>query len=136
MGAWGVLAFENDDACDWADGLAHVDDFSLVESAFTEVEQTRGDLDMPEAYRALAACEVVARALGRPGYQDSYTETVDTWVKKHNLRPSPKLVTRALGVIDRVMGDNSFLREEWENNVEADTWKQGMADLRARLATQ
>jgi len=133
MGTWGVRAFENDDACDWAYGLDEATDFSLVEVAFSEVECTRGDLDMPEACNALAACEVVARALGRPGYQDSHTEGVDAWVEKHKLRPMPRLVERAQAAIDRVMGKNSFLREAFESSADADEWKEAMADLRARL---
>ncbi len=38
MGAWGELAFDNDTACDWAYELENVDDLSLVESAFDEVD--------------------------------------------------------------------------------------------------
>jgi Domain of unknown function (DUF4259) len=37
MGAWGVLAFDNDTANDWAYGLEDVADLSLVESAFDEL---------------------------------------------------------------------------------------------------
>ncbi|MGE3819895.1 MAG: DUF4259 domain-containing protein, partial [Isosphaeraceae bacterium] len=33
MGIWGVLAFDNDTANDWAYDLEDVDDLSLVESA-------------------------------------------------------------------------------------------------------
>ena len=39
MGTWGVLAFDNDDANDWAYGLDSVSDLSLVESAFDDVER-------------------------------------------------------------------------------------------------
>ncbi len=69
MGAWGVLAFDNDTANDWAYGLDGVDDLGLVESAFDEVAEVGGDdLDSDLACNALAACEVLARLRGRPGY--------------------------------------------------------------------
>lgn len=64
MGAWGVLAFDNDDACDWAHDLESVDDFSLIESAFEDVESEDEYLEADEASIALAACEVLARANG------------------------------------------------------------------------
>jgi hypothetical protein len=39
MGAWGFLAFDNDDANDWAYDLDVTGDLSLVESAFEALEQ-------------------------------------------------------------------------------------------------
>ena len=86
MGAWGALAFDNDDACDWAGDLDAVDDFSLVEAAFDTVESA-AYLEAPDASNALAACEVVARAAGRGGYQNSYTEGVDAWVEVETAAP-------------------------------------------------
>ena len=76
MGAWGVLAFDNDDANDWAYGLEDADDLSLIESAFKTVEEEEDYLESPDACNALAACEVLARLNGKPAYQNSYTEKV------------------------------------------------------------
>ena len=42
MGAWGVLAFDNDDANDWAYGLEGTSDLSLVNEAFRRVEASTG----------------------------------------------------------------------------------------------
>lgn len=81
MGFWGHLAFENDDTNDWAYGLDEVDDLSLVESTFDELEEVGEDyLDEEIACNALGACEVLARLLGKPGYTDTFTEKVDEWV--------------------------------------------------------
>jgi Domain of unknown function (DUF4259) len=75
MGAWGELAFDNDTACDWAYELADASDLRLVEAAFADVEAVgSGYLDQDVACVALAACEVVARLQGHPGYTNSYTE--------------------------------------------------------------
>ena len=133
MGAWGVWAFDNDDASDWANDLESVDDFSLVESALESVESADDYLDAPDACIALAACEVLARANGGGGVKNSYTEVVDNWVRKHKLKPPKALMARARRAITRVLGENSELRELWDASDSAKEWRDGVADLRARL---
>ena len=133
MGAWGVLAFDNDRACDWAAGLADVNDLSLVEAAFAVVERSDADdLDADDACAALAACEVLARLRGQPGYKGAYTQDVDEWAATHRIAPPPSLLTRAEAVIDRVLGDGSELRKLWEGSPAAE-WRQAVVDLRRRL---
>ncbi len=133
MGAWGVQAFDNDDACDWSYGLDEVGDFSLVESAFDAVEKSQGCVEAPDGCNALAACEVIARALGRPGYQNSLTENVDNWVKKQGLRPAPKLIARAEAIIQRVLAEESELRALWCDGDGGPEWLEAVQDLRTRL---
>lgn len=138
MGAWGERAFDNDTAGDWSDGLEEVDDLSYVEAAFDEVESAADDyLEADEASAALAACEVLARLLGHPGYHDSYTESVDRWVAAHPLKPPPDLLQRASSVIDRILGEQSELRELWETGNRDDEWhskwRKSVKDLRRRL---
>ena len=101
MGAWGHLPFDNDTTNDWAYDLEEVDDLSLVEAAFAELEEVGTEyLDQDLACNALGACEVLARLLGRPGYINAYTEKVDAWVAAHKIKPSPALPDR--GWIPRV----------------------------------
>jgi hypothetical protein len=132
MGAWGVLAFDNDDAADWAFGLAKVSDLSLVELAFARVDEADNYLEAPEACAALAACEVLARLLGRAGYENAYTKPVDEWVKQHPLKPSPAMLTHATSIISRILDDKSELRDLWEEG-DASEWLQAIEDLRHRL---
>ncbi|MGE3820890.1 MAG: DUF4259 domain-containing protein [Isosphaeraceae bacterium] len=133
MGAWGVLAFDNDTANDWAYDLEDVDDLSLVESALEEVEASEGDyLESDLASQALAACEVLARLQGRPGYTNAYTEKVDAWVASHPQVPSAELLARASTVMDRILGEDSELRELWEEG-EGDQWRASVEELRQRL---
>ena len=132
MGAWGVLGFDSDDAIDWAYGLDNVSDLSLVESAFDEVDAAADYLEAPIGCNALAACEVLARLLGKPGYQNSFTEKVDRWVLKHPAKPPAKLLTRASSTIDRILGDNSELRQLFEEG-DASEWLEAVEDLRVRL---
>ena len=134
MGAWGHLAFDNDTAGDWADGLEDVDDLSLVESALEELEVVEDQyLDQDVACNALAACEVIARLHGHPGYTNPYTEKVDQWVSEHKLKPSLALLKRATNAIDRILGGESELRKLWEEGDEADVWQESVKDLQRRM---
>jgi len=134
VGTWGVLAFDNDEACDWAYGLDDVHDLSLVEEAFRIVEGAeRGLLEQGDAAEALAACEVVARLRGRPGYQNAYTEKVDRWVSAHRITPTAELIARGDAVIARILGDRSEMLELWED-AGSDEWLAAVSDLRQRMA--
>lgn len=135
MGAWGVLAFDNDSACDWAYDLENARDLKLVEAALDKVMKSGSNyLDSEDACSALAACEVLARLGGRPGYKNPYTETVDTWVAANHerIRPPAELLDRARKVIDRILGENSELPELWDEG-DGEEWRAGVADLRERL---
>jgi hypothetical protein len=133
MGAWGERAFDNDTANDWAYGLDDVDDHSLVESAFDGLEEVGNDyLDQDVACNALAACEVIARLRGNPGYKNAFTEKVDEWVAAHKLNPSTVLVARGRAAIDRILGEDSELRELWEESDGGEKWRASVEDLRRR----
>jgi hypothetical protein len=133
MGTWGVLAFDNDTACDWTYELEKAKDLSLVESALAEVEAVGDDyLDSDVACNALAACEVLARLRGRPGYSNAYTETVDAWVAKHRITPTSQLLARASRVIDRILGENSELPDLWDEG-DGGEWRDGVEELRRRM---
>ena len=129
MGAWGVLAFDNDQACDWASELDGVDDLSLVESAFASAESSGEYLVARDGCNALAACEVLARLRGNHGYRNAYTEDVDAWVQAHPIEPSAALLARAEAVIERILGQKSELRELWDGT----EWRESVEDLRRRL---
>ena len=132
MGAWSHEAFGNDTACDWAYGLQEVDDLSLVEAALAAVAPD-GYLDASEATEALAAIEVIARLRGHAGYSNAYTEVADDWVAATRLVPPEPLVQRALDVLDRIVGDESELKELWDDSDSAADWQASLADLRERL---
>jgi len=133
MGAWGALAFDNDAANDWAYDLEELDDLSLVTSALAEVEEVGEEyLDSDVACNALAACEVLARLQGNAGYKNAYTEKVDLWVAANPLAATPELLKRAEAVIDRILGEQSELRDLWDE-VNDGTWREAVEDLRRRM---
>jgi len=134
VGAWGVLAFDNDDANDWAYDLDGVSDLSLVKSAFEQIEALRsGYLEQGLACNALAACEVLARLRGRPGYTNAYTDKVDQWVATHQIDPPMGLIARGEAAIVRILGPESELRELWEEAGDQE-WRAAVDDLRTRMS--
>lgn len=134
MGAWGVLAFDNDDANDWAYGLDKVHDLSLVEKAFSAVENAGDYLEAPDACNALAACELLARLKGNFGYQNAYTKKGDDWVSRHPIKPTSELLARASGIIDRILGERSELRDLWQDS-DFQEWTASIEELRQRMMT-
>ncbi|MFA6045195.1 MAG: DUF4259 domain-containing protein [Phycisphaerales bacterium] len=135
MGAWGVGPFENDAACDWEWQLEKVDDLSVIQQALEAA--SKGDpeddfLDADIASEAVAACEVLARLQGNPGKSDSYTEAVDRWVAGHPLTPSASLIKLARAVLDRVVSEQSELRELWDESDSVE-WLASIESIRARI---
>ncbi|TMB46646.1 MAG: DUF4259 domain-containing protein [Chloroflexi bacterium] len=133
VGAWGVLAFDNDDANDWAYDLDGVSDLSLVRSALEQIEAVgSGYLEQGLACNALAACEVLARLRGRPGYTNAYTDKVDQWVATHQIDPPMGLIARGEAAVVRILGPESELRELWEETG-GQEWRAAVDDLRSRM---
>ena len=134
MGAWDTDAFGNDTACDWAYSLEGSGDLSLVESTIDRVLATGSDyLEAPEAEEALAAAEVIARLQGNWGIRNVYSEPVDTWVQRTQLKPSPNLVRKAHAAIDRMVNSPSELLELWEDSEEVEAWIQSVSDIKSRI---
>ncbi len=136
MGAWAAGTFANDTACDWSYGLEKVDDLSLVINTLAEVLDAGEDyLDADAASEALGACEVIARLKGNWGPQNSYTETVDKWVKAHPTKVSPDLVQSATTVIERILTPPSELLELWQEADDTE-WREAVENLRARVQAE
>ena len=134
MGTWSHEPFGNDTANDWAYDLEGMKDFSLVAKAIQEVVDNGADyLDADVAVEAVAAAEVLAKALGRGTQSDAYTEKVDVWIKSIAARPSPDLLSRAGAALTRILGPDSELRDLWEEGDGLEEWKASMEALRSAL---
>ncbi|MEL7536209.1 MAG: DUF4259 domain-containing protein [Pseudomonadota bacterium] len=132
MGAWGVGHFENDDAQDWAEDLNQADSLDAVEEAIEAVEAGGDYLEAPDACVGLAAAEVVAATLGNPA--DDLPDPIATAVARLEDPADEDLVARARAAVERVIGEDSELRELWEESDDFDAWESTIQDLLARLA--
>lgn len=135
MGAWGHESFANDDAADFVAALGDAADLSLVGEAIDELLAESDDyVPMDFAGAAIAACEVIARLKGNWGRRDSASEPVDRWVEAHPQKVPSKLIRRATKAIDRILDDDSELRELWYEGDAGDAWNNAMLDLRRRVS--
>ena len=134
MGAWSHESFGNDDACDWAAELAESDNLELIASALNAVV-ANGDkyLETPEASRAIAAAEAVARLQGHFGMRDGHSEPVDEWVGRVKLVPPESLARTARQALERILVAPSELLEVWGEAEDGDAWFEAVKDLKARI---
>lgn len=135
MGAWSHEPFGNDSACDWAYDLENTSDFSFIDETLQHlVDESEDYIDADTACEAIAAIEVIAKKLGEGTQSDSYTETVDTWVKSISTPPSPELLQKALLVLDLVKLENSELNDLWaETEEDYSLWLKNLDQLKQQL---
>jgi hypothetical protein len=114
VGAWSEEPFGNDTATDWAHELSDQTTWEPVE-LILRAAAIYGEDDDDLATVAYAAAEVVAHGLGKPTQSDSYTVTVEAYVKRVGT-PSQKLVTLASRALDKSTRPSSDLAELWEDD--------------------
>lgn len=131
MGAWGVGTFENDEASDWVYRLEESGDLELVRETLAAAADPSGYLEATSCAEALAAAEVVAALVGRPG--PDLPEEVRGWVADHRLRVAPELRSLGVRAVDQVAGE-SELKELWADSDDGDAWRDRIEELRGRLA--
>jgi len=131
MGAWGIGGFDNDMALDFANALIETSDLELIDSALS-AERTSDFLDADKASEAIAACEVVAAALGHAG--PDLPDSVREWLTSHSRLKFRDLRAKALAALDQVLSDESELNQLWKkNDEEHSAWRQGVEALRNRI---
>lgn len=133
MGTWALHSFGNDDAGDLVGDLVEGTDLSPVQEALERVQSTAGYLEAPEAQQGIAACEVVALVLGHPSAASQAEEELTAWVARVKPSLGTGVVSQAVDVVDRVLAQDSELRELWEESDEFKDWQADVAALRARL---
>lgn len=134
MGTWSHGSFGNDTANDWAYELEDATDFSVIEAAL-QVALDEGDeyLDADLAMEAIAAVEVIAKRLGKGTQSDVYTEKVDQWLETISEQPSDDVLSLAKRVLERIVADDSELKELWLESDEYELWLGNIQQLKDAL---
>mgnify|MGYP002653909178 FL=1 len=134
MGTWSHESFGNDTANDWAYELEDATDFSVIEAAL-QVALDEGDeyLDADLAMEAIAAVEVIAKRLGEGTQSDVYTEKVDQWLETISEQPRDDLLSLAKRVLERIVADDSELKELWLESDEYELWLGNIQQLNDAL---
>ncbi|MDH1006655.1 DUF4259 domain-containing protein [Acinetobacter junii] len=134
METWSHESFGNDTANDWAYELEDATDFSVIEAAL-QVALDEGDeyLDADLAMEAIAAVEVIAKRLGKGTQSDVYTEKVDQWLETISEQPNDDLLSLAKRVLERIVADDSELKELWLESDEYELWLGNIQQLKDAL---
>ena len=131
-GAWGYKSFENDDALDWIANSLTPDGQSAVEKTITSVAKGRGYLEAPDGSSAIAACEVLAAAQGRPSHD--LPKDVAALAKKLSSKPSDSIRNSARKALERILGEESELNALWKDaKGDFEKWKKMVEDLKSRV---
>lgn len=134
MGTWSHEPFGNDTALDWATELQDTQDFSLVEQAIQRVLDCGPEyLDADTAVEAVAAAEIIAKALGRGTQSDAYTEEVDAWLKSISAVPTSTLRSNTHHALSRILGSDSELKELWEESEDFESWESSVRLLQSAM---
>ena len=137
MGTWAVDAFGNDYAQDWAEDLEQTSNLEAVESTLdTALENNGGMLEAPFGAEALVAIEVLARLQGKGGGRSEDSAAVDAWVeaRKPKARVRTDLAEKAGRAIERILSEQSELRELWADSEHYADWRAAVEELRGRIA--
>lgn len=131
MAAWGTKTFEEDTANDWIQELIDSEDPRefLVESLSIDP----GFIEADQAAAILAAGETLIALLdeprvGVPG------ELVD-WVGDNECEDVSDLPETAVASIVKVLGNESELRDIWNESEEFEEWQENVDQMREVLAS-
>ncbi|MEG0884045.1 MAG: DUF4259 domain-containing protein [Janthinobacterium sp.] len=106
----------------------------MVETTLDNViDSQEAALEAPFAAEALAALEVIARLLGKPGEDDPATAEVDEWVAACKKKVTPPLLEKARLAFERITAESSELRQLWQDSEHFADWQADVAALRSRV---
>jgi hypothetical protein len=131
VGVWGAASFENDPASDWFLLVEEaVDPGAVIASALDSAVGESEYLGLDQSCEAIAAAELSASCAGHAPAR--LPDHVRYWVDTHPHRPHDSEIAQALQAVQRVRME-SELRDYWDGNVEADSWRRELDDLITRL---
>jgi hypothetical protein len=131
MGAWGYRNFENDYAADYVGDFQDLPGEALLLSALATVLEEEAVIESDVAGEALAAAEIIAAALGKPG--PDLPADVQAAVTQLDLGEDSELQEMAQEAVEVILA-KSALRDSWEESGKLAGWQAVQHDLLARLA--
>tara|TARA_B100001989_G_C24547027_1_gene471602 strand:- start:57 stop:455 length:399 start_codon:yes stop_codon:yes gene_type:complete len=129
MGAWGYKTFDNDDASDWLYDLEETSDLSLIEET---VKQGQGDyIEAYDGCNILAAAEIIAALKGQAS--NDLPEEAEAWIDQNKNLDIKNIEKQVFEAVDRVLSDNSELKELWQDSDDYEAWLEDVNKLKERL---
>jgi len=133
MGTWGYRTFENDAAMDWLGDLTDSEGIAFLERSLLPKDDVEGAaMDADEAVEIAAASEIVYGLLNGP--REGLPEESLDWLRDNEHVEAAVLKPVCERQLGRVLGDESDLRQLWEENkAEYPKWKANVEALRNGL---
>ena len=131
-GSWGSGSFENDDALDWANQCVNGSGAQPLIAVFDRVKSSQV-VEAPDGASAIAASEVIAAALGKPG--QGLPSELRAWLAR---QPKSEIVAqaaaakRALKKVEDAR--TSELQQLWAED-KTSQWLSNVKALEARLGS-
>lgn len=136
MGTWASDSFGNDYAMDWVQDLRESGSLEVIEGTLDQaLDGGAGELETPFAAEALAAIEVLVRLQdGRvEDDADDAPDAVLQWVAQCKRKANPPLVEKARRALERILSEQSELRQLWQQSPDYAAWRDAVLALQARL---
>jgi hypothetical protein len=127
MGAWGHKTFQDDTTCDWVYDLQDAEDpITFLKQSLTPENEDYIEYD--DGCSILGACEAIYGI--KHGSRDPEAEEFTTWVDSNKNLDLSDLTALAGSAAQKVLGDNSELKELWEENEELfPQWREEIESL-------
>ncbi len=133
MGAWDYHPFDNDDAMDWLAELPEGGPEYLRETVATACQAVAEDyFDAYEGAIVVAASALVAAAR-QPALKPVLPAEAAAWLEGSGFTPDGTLAAQCRKALTRVMGENSELKDLWEETEYYDQWSTEMEEIRQGL---
>jgi hypothetical protein len=133
MGAWDTGIFDDDTAIDVLASLSLADPIEQINEWFGNVEDS-DYLEYTDGQCILVSGAVIDAALNGTLYRCDDEETLATVVSVVKDKDPGSLKATALRHLQRILGENSELRELWEENDDLfPVWRQNVEGIIERL---
>ena len=130
-GAWGVGSFDNDGALDWIDQCLESRDTAAIVLALNTSLKAKM-IEEPDGAAAIAAAEVVAASMGKPG--KDFPDSLRAWLQLQSKEKIAKLGPSARKALERIRDPKlSELKQLWSQS-NSKQWDERLVKLQSRLA--
>ncbi|QFP76432.1 DUF4259 domain-containing protein [Deinococcus sp. AJ005] len=132
MDIWGTGPMENETGAAFADEVVQDGAFALAEAFDVALDPDTDFLAAEEGHRTLAAAEILAAVLDGETV-NIVSARLRSWVQEADALDLAPLRDVARDAVERVLGPDSELPDQWADNADADEWLGSVQTLRARL---
>ena len=133
MGTWDYNNFNNDDAAGFIFEVIDLGLEKVIEIISVVAKTKESDyLEAPMGSAALVVIEIMAAIIGKQS--KDFPEALEEWLK-HNKDTSidENIILISQKAIDRIMGNQSEIKELWQESDDYVKWCGAIEDLRIRI---